>query len=50
MAEESLQLAESQLAQRLFAQIIRRIERLAWHPTWTVHASRARLPSTWRKG
>jgi hypothetical protein len=28
-----LQLAESQLTQRLFAQIIRRIERLAWHPT-----------------
>ena len=27
------QLAESQLTQRLFAQIIRRIERLAWHPT-----------------
>ena len=25
--------AESQLTQRLFAQIIRRIERLAWHPT-----------------
>jgi len=29
-----LQLAESRLTQRLFAQIIRRIERLAWHPTW----------------
>ncbi len=28
-----LQLAESQLTQRLFSQIIRRIERLAWHPT-----------------
>ncbi len=28
-----LQLAESQLTQRLFAQIIRGIERLAWHPT-----------------
>ena len=28
-----LQLAESQLIQRLFAQIIRRIERLVWHPT-----------------
>jgi len=28
-----LQLAESQLTQRLFAQIIRRIERLAWHST-----------------
>ena len=28
-----LQLAESQLTQRLFAQIMRRIERLAWHPT-----------------
>jgi len=28
-----LQLAESRLTQRLFAQIIRRIERLAWHPT-----------------
>ena len=28
-----LQLAESQLTQRLFALIIRRIERLAWHPT-----------------
>jgi hypothetical protein len=28
-----LQLAESPLTQRLFAQIIRRIERLAWHPT-----------------
>ena len=28
-----LQLAESQLTQRLFAQILRRIERLAWHPT-----------------
>jgi hypothetical protein len=27
------QLAESQLTQRLFSQIIRRIERLAWHPT-----------------
>ncbi len=27
-----LQLAESQLTQRLCAQIIRRIERLAWHP------------------
>jgi len=26
-------LAESQLTQRLFSQIIRRIERLAWHPT-----------------
>jgi len=25
--------AESQLTQRLFAQIIRRIERLVWHPT-----------------
>jgi len=24
---------ESQLTQRLFAQIIRRIERLAWYPT-----------------
>jgi len=29
----SRQVAESQLTQRLFAQIIRRIERLAWHPT-----------------
>jgi len=29
-----LQLAESPLTQRLFAQIIRRIGRLAWHPTW----------------
>jgi len=28
-----LQLAETQLTPRLFAQIIRRIERLAWHPT-----------------
>ena len=28
-----LQLAESQLTQRLFGQILRRIERLAWHPT-----------------
>ena len=28
-----LQLAENQLTQRLFAQIVRRIERLAWHPT-----------------
>ena len=28
-----LQLAETQLTQRLFAQIIRRIERLAWPPT-----------------
>jgi len=28
-----LRLAESQLTQRLFAQMIRRIERLAWHPT-----------------
>jgi hypothetical protein len=28
-----LQLAEGQLTQRLFARIIRRIERLAWHPT-----------------
>jgi hypothetical protein len=28
-----LQLAESQLTERLFAQIIRRIERLAWRPT-----------------
>ena len=28
-----LQLGESQLTQRLFAQIIRRIELLAWHPT-----------------
>ena len=28
-----LQVAESHLTQRLFAQIIRRIERLAWHPT-----------------
>jgi hypothetical protein len=28
-----LQLAESRLTQRLFAQIIRRIERLVWHPT-----------------
>jgi len=28
-----LKLAESQLTQRLFAQIIRRIERLASHPT-----------------
>ena len=28
-----LQLAESQLTQRLFAQIIRRTERLAWHPS-----------------
>jgi len=27
------QVAESRLTQRLFAQIIRRIERLAWHPT-----------------
>jgi len=27
------QLADSRLTQRLFAQIIRRIERLAWHPT-----------------
>jgi len=27
------QLAESQLTPRRFAQIIRRIERLAWHPT-----------------
>ena len=26
-------LAESQLTQCLFAQIIRRIERLVWHPT-----------------
>jgi len=28
-----LQLAESQLTQRRFAQIIRRIERFAWDPT-----------------
>jgi len=28
-----LQLADSQLTQHRFAQIIRRIERLAWHPT-----------------
>ena len=28
-----LQLAECQLTQRLFAQIIRRIERHTWHPT-----------------
>jgi hypothetical protein len=28
-----LQLAENQLTQRLLAQIIRRIERLTWHPT-----------------
>ena len=28
-----LQLAESPLTQRLFPRIIRRIERLAWHPT-----------------
>jgi hypothetical protein len=28
-----LQLAESHLTQRLFPQILRRIERLAWHPT-----------------
>jgi hypothetical protein len=28
-----LQLADSPLTQRLFAQIIGRIERLAWHPT-----------------
>jgi len=28
-----LQLGESQLTQRLFAQIIRRIQRLEWHPT-----------------
>jgi hypothetical protein len=28
-----LQLADAHLTQRLFAQIIRRIERLAWHPT-----------------
>lgn len=29
----AFQLPESQLTQRLFAQIIRRIERLACHPT-----------------
>jgi len=28
-----LQLAESHLTRRLFGQILRRIERLAWHPT-----------------
>jgi hypothetical protein len=28
-----LQLAESYLTQRLFGQILGRIERLAWHPT-----------------
>jgi hypothetical protein len=28
-----LQLAESHLTQRLFGQILARIERLAWHPT-----------------
>jgi hypothetical protein len=28
-----LQVAESHLTQRLFAQIIRGIERIAWHPT-----------------
>lgn len=28
-----LQLAEGHLTQRLFEQIIGRIERLAWHPT-----------------
>ena len=28
-----LQLAESHLTQRLFGQILGRIERLAWHPT-----------------
>jgi len=28
-----VQLVESQLTQRLFAQIIQRIQRLAWHPT-----------------
>jgi hypothetical protein len=28
-----LQLAERHLTQRLFGQILRRIERLAWHPT-----------------
>jgi len=28
-----LQLAESHLTSHLFSQIVRRIERLAWHPT-----------------
>ena len=28
-----VQLVEGQLTQRLFAQIIQRIQRLAWHPT-----------------
>jgi hypothetical protein len=28
-----MQLAESHLTSRLFAQILGRVERLAWHPT-----------------
>jgi len=30
----SLQLADSRLTRRLFGQILRRIERLTWHPAW----------------
>jgi hypothetical protein len=33
LIQERYQLAERQLTQCLFAQIIRRIEQLAWHPT-----------------
>ena len=29
-----LQLAESHLTPKLFRQILARIERFAWHPTW----------------
>jgi superfamily II DNA or RNA helicase len=32
MADYILQLAESHLTPRLFAQILGRIERLTWHP------------------
>ena len=31
--DETKQLAESHLTRRLFGQILRRIERLTWHPT-----------------
>ena len=37
-----LQLAESHLTQRLFGQILGRIERLAWHPTGSSAASTGR--------
>ena len=44
----TLQLAESYLTESLFRQILQRIERRAWHPTWSRPRGVKVMTSEWR--